>query len=485
MRDMSELRQQGEPADVVVVGAGYAGLAAALRLVERGLDVVVLEASTRVGGRVLSERRGSGTVVDHGGQWVGPTQKHLRALAERFDCRTFPTWETGQHIEVWHDGSRVGYAGAAPASGPGIAEYVRITELLDELALTVDPDRPWQTPGFAEWDAQSAEAFFRTQTGDADALVRLALAVQGVWCAEPREISFFHVLFYIRAAGGYEQLMETRDCAQDRRFTEGAAGPARAVAALLGDRIRLGEQVQSLEQVDGDGDGDGVRVRVRTAGGTVVEARRAVVALPPSAARGIAFAPALPPARSGWIGHSPMGRVAKVHAVYPEPFWRAEGLSGIATLYGELPVGVVFDNSPEDASAGVLVAFVYGDRAADWSALDAGQRRAGVLDCLRAVVGDRAAQPVDYTETVWHQDEFARGGYAAFLAPGGWSGHGEHGWREPTGAVHWAGTETAAVWNGYIDGAIGSGYRAADEVAEALAEPPALAESPAPAGDAG
>jgi monoamine oxidase len=476
-------------ADVVVVGGGYAGLAAALQLLERGLDVVVLEASPRVGGRVRSERRASGPVLDHGGQWVGPTQKHLLALAERFGSRTFPTWETGRHTEVWRDGTRVGYSGAAPASGPGIAEYLRITALLDQWALTVDPERPWLTPRFAEWDGQSAETFFRRQTGDADALARLALAVQGVWCAEPREVSLFHLLFYIRAAGSYEQLMETRDCAQDQRFAEGADGPARAVAALLGDRIRLGERVCGVEQFAAtatatttatatatatatDGPGPGYRVRVRTDGGAVVEARRAVIALPPSAARDVTFSPALPPARGGWIAHSPMGRVAKVHAVYPEPFWRAEGLSGIATLYGDLPVGVVFDNSPEDGSTGVLVAFLYGDRATDWSGTDADERRAAVLGCLRAVVGDRAAHPVDYTETVWPQDPFARGGYAAFLAPGGWSGHGEHGWREPTGALHWAGTETATLWNGYIDGAIGSGYRAADEISEALSETP-------------
>ncbi|MHA6758122.1 flavin monoamine oxidase family protein [Streptacidiphilus sp. PAMC 29251] len=456
-------------ADVVVVGAGYAGLAAALELLERGLDVVVLEASPRVGGRVLSEQRESGPVLDHGGQWVGPTQRHLLALAERFGQRTFPTWEAGQHTEVWHDGSRVGYSGAAPASGPGIAEYLRITALLDASALTVDPEHPWLTPRFAEWDSRSAESFFQEQTDDADALVRLALAVQGVWCAEPREISLFHLLFYIRAAGSYEQLMETRDCAQDRRFAEGAAAPARAIAALLGDRIRLGARVRAVEQlVDAAGDASGVRIR--TDDGAVVEARRAVIALPPPAVQGIAFSPALPAARSGWITHSPMGRVAKVHAVYPEPFWRADGLSGIATLYGDLPVGVVFDNSPQDASTGVLVAFLYGDRATDWSGSDPEQRRAAVLDSLRAVVGDRAADPVDYTETIWPQDQFARGGYAAFLAPGGWSGYGEHGWREPTGALHWAGTETATRWNGYIDGAIGSGYRAADEVAKALAE---------------
>jgi len=165
-----------------------------------------------------------------------------------------------------------------------------------------------------------------------------------------------------------------------------------------------------------------------------------------------------------------MGRVAKVHAVYDAPFWRAEGLSGIATLYEDGPVGVVFDNSPPDASAGVLVAFVCGDRLSDWSTRSAEQRRTTVLAALATVAGDSARRPVDYAEKIWSLDGFVHGGYGAFVAPGGWLGYGRGGWRAPTGAVHWAGTESASVWNGYIDGAISSGHRAAEEVLAALAE---------------
>lgn len=459
---------------VAVVGAGYAGLTAALELTDAGVDTVVLEASDRVGGRTLSELRPSGVRVDHGGQWVGPTQHRLRALAARFGCATFPTWETGRHLEVWHDGTRVGYAGAAPATGPGIPEYERITALLDRLADTVDVDSPWQTQRFAEFDGHSAESFFRSETGDEDALRRLVLAVQGVWCAEPSEISLFHVLFYIASAGGYEQLMETRDCAQDSRFTEGADGPARAVAAALGDRVRLGVPVRSIRQC-------AAGVELSTDRG-LVRAERAVLAVPPTAVRRIAFDPVLPAARRGWIGHSPMGRVAKVHAVYRRPFWRAAGSSGIATLYGDHPVGVVFDNSPEDGQHGVLVAFVYGDRLTRWAALDPDARRASVLAALVAAAGPEAAEPDDYTEKVWPQQEWTTGGYECFVTPGGWTGHGRQGWREPVGRLHWAGTETASVWNGYIDGAVSSGERAAAEVAEALAAQAVAAPGPAAPG---
>ena len=450
--------------EVVVVGGGYAGLAAALHLSDAGVNAVVLEAAGRVGGRTHSERRSQGLIVDHGGQWVGPTQKHLLALADRFGCALFPTYEEGQHIEVWHDGTRQPYAGALPDSGPGVAEYLRVTALLDALATEVDIEQPWRTPRLAEWDAQSAETFFRAQTSDADALRRLALAIQGVWSAEPREISLFHVLFYIRSAGSYTELMETRDCAQDSRFIDGADAPARAIAAALGDAVHTGTAARSIEHSASSG------VVVRCDRGSVT-ARHAIVTLPATSLAHVEFRPALPSSRAGWLGQTRMGRVAKVHASYAEPFWRAEGLSGIATLYGDRPVGVVFDNSPADGSAGVLVAFVYADRVTGWSGLPAAQRKSQVLADLAAVVGERAVEPADYTERIWTDDPYIRGGYEAFMPPGAWLAFGEQGWREPTATgIHWAGTETSSVWNGYIDGAIRSGQRAAGEVLAELSD---------------
>ena len=165
-----------------------------------------------------------------------------------------------------------------------------------------------------------------------------------------------------------------------------------------------------------------------------------------------------------------MGRVGKVHAVFKTPFWRDDGLSGIATLYDEGPVGVVFDNSPVDGSRRRPRRVRLRRPARPLVGPARRRRRVTVLTALAKVAGPAAHRAGRYMEKIWSLDRFVHGGYVAFVQPGGWLGYGRTGWRGPTGSVHWAGTETASTWNGYIDGAISSGYRAADEVLAATAE---------------
>ncbi|MUL68217.1 monoamine oxidase [Mycobacterium sp. CBMA 234] len=456
----TETRPLPPHATVVVVGAGYAGLATALALHDRGIDVHVLEASDRVGGRVLSEQLADGVVVDHGGQWVGPTQRHFLDAAARFGCTTFPTFDEGMHVELWDDGVSRPFRGSGPVDGAGVAAYDEAVDRIDKLALTIDTSQPTATSTIENWDGQTVQSYLDSAVPDADARKRLALSVQGVWTMEPRDISLFHFLFYVASAGGYEQLMETVGCAQERRLTDGAQSVALAIAAHLDSRIHYSAAVRHIDQT-----ADGVTIE--TERGTVAAAH-VVVAASPGAVVDIAFTPPLPVTRRRWMERNVMGDVAKVHAVYDKPFWRERGLSGQATLYGQPEVGVVFDNSPADGSAGVLVAFVYADRFRQWSARSTEDRRAEVLSTLVTLFGEAAGNPRNYTEKLWPEDIWARGGYAASPAPGTWFEHGAQGWRAPVGRLHWAGSETASEWNGYIDGAISSGHRAADEVVAAV-----------------
>jgi monoamine oxidase len=176
----------------------------------------------------------------------------------------------------------------------------------------------------------------------------------------------------------------------------------------------------------------------------------------------IAFDPPLSGRRTHLYAKMPPGYVIKCMARYEEPFWRADGLSGQAGS-PEHPVGITFDNSPADGSCGVLLGFLEAGHGRRAAALDVDRRRDLVLDGFATYFGERARRPLEYVEQDWAEEEWIRGGYGAHLGPGVWTHYG-HLLREPAGRIHWAGSETSPVWNGYMDGAVRSGERVAAEI---------------------
>jgi monoamine oxidase len=162
----------------------------------------------------------------------------------------------------------------------------------------------------------------------------------------------------------------------------------------------------------------------------------------------------------------PLGTVAKCMAIYDEPFWRADGLSGQATS-DVGPVRLTFDNSPPGGTPGVLLGFLEGRHARELGRLRADERRTVVIDCFARIFGPRAASPDDYVERLWAEEEWTRGCYGCHMPTGAWTNYGR-ALRDPIGPLHWAGAEYATVWNGYMDGAVRSGDAAAHAVLELL-----------------
>ncbi|MDQ1521725.1 MAG: monoamine oxidase, partial [Actinomycetota bacterium] len=224
--------------------------------------------------------------------------------------------------------------------------------------------------------------------------------------------------------------------------------------AALASPVRLAAPVRRIEQR-----ASGVIV---AADGVLARAGHAIVSIPPALASRIDYEPAMPGWRDQLTQNAPHGSVIKVNVLYDEPFWRADGLSGQA-LGDRGPVKFTFDNSPRDGGVGVLVAFLEGAEARHYARTPADERRRVVLDSLAAYFGPRAARPADWVELDWSAEEWTRGCYGAHFAPGVWTQFGP-ALREPVGRIHWAGTETATEWSGYMDGALQSGESAAAAV---------------------
>lgn len=450
--------------DVVVVGAGYSGLAAARATARAGADVQVLEARERVGGRVHTVTHGD-LRIDEGGMWIGPTHTRTAALATEYGCRTYPTHAAGDTVMV-RDGRARRFTGVRLPLPPHEAALVALAMVrIERLSARVDPGRPWSGTRARAQDGRTLASALRAWAPLPRPRRVLAAALTTMLCAEPGELSLRGALATLRSGGGIEAMMSVEGGAQQDLFVDGADGIARAVAAELGDRVRLGTTVLWISR-DADG------VRVGAADGTVHRARTAVVALPPPLAGRIAYDPPLPADRDQLTQRMPMGSVLKAHAVYPEPFWRAEGLSG-EVLDVDAPACAAFDVGGPDGPGRVAV-LVCGAAAREVAARPAGERRRYVVERLVRAFGPRAATPLAVHDRCWADEPYSLGGYAATLPPGVLTAFGP-ALRRPVGPLHWAGTETADEHAGYIEGAVRSGERAAAEVLAALgAVPPVV-----------
>ncbi|QEC49994.1 FAD-dependent oxidoreductase [Baekduia soli] len=456
-------------ADVVVIGAGFSGLAAARRLVATGRSVVVLEARDRVGGRTANATIAGGrAITEIGGEFVGPTQDRILALAEAVGVATFPVYNEGSSIFVAR-GARTTYPASVgiPDDPDVLAALAPLIEL-DKLAKAVGVRAPWKHPKAAAYDRQTLAQWLAGKVTTPTGRAVVDAVCEAIWGADPEDLSLLYVLLYVAAAGdratpgSFARLIATGGGAQERRLVGGSVLIAEKVAAKLGSRVVLGAPVRRI--VDGR---DGVRV---VADGITVHARQAIVALPPVLAARIAYAPGLPAAKRTLLRAMTPGSLTKVEAVYPTPFWREAGLSGQGVSDTGL-ARVPYDNSPPDGSAGVFFSFIGGKQHAAWAALGTAERRAAVLDDFVRFTGDeRARTPDEFIEKDWTTETWTRGCPVGHFGGGADAVLARHGaWlRKPVGRVHFAGTETADHWLGYMDGAVRAGERAATEVSAAL-----------------
>jgi monoamine oxidase len=452
------MAEASREADVCVIGAGFAGLSAARHLQHGGRSVVVLEARDRAGGRIWTERLADGTPVDRGGAWLAPQHDAAFTLAGQLGVSTYKTWVAGDHLLIGEGRTRR-YRGLIPKISPLAVLTIAAAQLrIDRAAKRVPVDAPWAAHRAQEWDRRTVGSWLE-HSGIRTTIGRdlFEMAVRGLFGADLEQVSLLHLLLLVHAHRNTTTLFSIEGGAQENLVDGGLGSIAEKVGEELGDAVCLSTPARSVVQRT-----DSVVVG---ADRLTVTCREVVVAVPPALIVELAFDPALPEDRRALYSSAVGGRETKTLLVYDEPFWRDAGLSGQSAEPGSA-AEVTIDASPAKGPHGVLASFTFGVVAERFDRLEPFERRSSLLSALGGRFGPRAASPVEVVETSWWREHWTRGCSFAHLPPGELTRHGRL-LREPMGRVHWAGTETATVSHGAVDGAIRSGQRAATEILEA------------------
>ncbi|WP_309071677.1 NAD(P)/FAD-dependent oxidoreductase [Arthrobacter sp.] len=455
--------------DVVVVGAGPSGLTAARELRKAGHSVTVLEARGRVGGRTHTDVI-DGAVLEVGGQWVSPDQTALIGLLDELGLQTYSRYREGESVYIGADGEAVRYTGDMfPVGRRTGAEMARLIEELDRLTALMDPKAPWEHPQARELDTISFHHWLRQQSDDEEACNNIGLFIAGGMLTKPAHaFSALQAVLMAASAGSFSHLVD-EDFILDKRVVGGMQSVSERMAAELGDDVVLNSPVRTLRWSEGT---DGTTSVTALAEDVTVHARYAIMAVPPNLYSRVSYEPPLPRRQHQMHQHQSLGLVIKVHAVYPTPFWREDGLSGTGFSAGSI-VQEVYDNTNHQDSRGTLVAFISDEKADAMFELSEEDRRRQILKSIAAFLGPKALEPEVFYLSDWGSEEWTRGAYAASYDLGGLTRYGKHQ-LTPVGPIHWSSSDLAAEGYQHVDGAVRMGQFTARNIATALTKQRAL-----------
>lgn len=465
-------RMEEELYDVVVIGGGISGLRTAMLLKQKGFKVKVLEARDRVGGRTKGDYY-EGVQYDVGGQWIGPTQTRMYALCEEFKLETMP-----QHIGLHMSSLNGKLAQNITEDIPRILPFYQLPLLLilqlqiDRMARKVPVDKPWEAKEAEEWDSQSVEGWLREHCRFKYVRAVMDIIIWALLCTEPSRVSLLWFLWFVSCAGGLDNLIRTRGGAQQDRIKGGAIQIAQKMLQWLGDEVvMMSSPVTEVHQHEED-----AICEVRTQNNIRLKAKRVVITCPPIFASRIHYFPPLPPIRDHLTQSYHNGQVIKALIFYPEPFWREKKMCGEST--SDRSIRLTFDASYPNHDPPIfgVAAFFLGDAALRWSCHSPHERRNELERHISFMFPKSSSQQqrdipksIGYLEGNWVEEEWSRGAYMSVLGPGVLSRCGD-AIRCPIGRLHFAGTETAVAWSGYMEGALQSAERVTHELLPLLSK---------------
>jgi monoamine oxidase len=436
---------------VVVIGAGLAGLTAALDLKDAGWDVVLFEARDRVGGRVHTLRAPftDGLHAEAGGESIDDNHEDILGLVDRFglsvEQRPFNKELNGA---TFYQGKRWKTADFAAQDPTVEMDYVRFNDALLKAAVGLDPAHPEAFANAASLDTQSLAEFITAQNLNPLAEFLINIEYRGEYSSDPAQIS---LLFVVQQAAAAVNVPDT--AVETKRISGGNSLLPEAMAKELGDSIRLNSPVTRIEEQS-----DHVHV---TAGDTELDAAYAVVAIPTPPLRAITFDPPLQGDLADAVAEVDLGQAVKVVTQYKTRFWEPLGFDGFTVT--DLPFGIGW--SPVDSYAstqGLLSQFITGTPAQNAAMLDDAARIAQYQGQLDQVYPEGASEKTDNAATVaWANEPFTGGSYTVF-GPGQFARFWP-AFREGTARLRFAGEQTEVII-GYMDSAVRSGHRVANEL---------------------
>ncbi|XP_071993871.1 amine oxidase [flavin-containing]-like [Engystomops pustulosus] len=445
--------------DVVVIGAGISGLSAAKLLVESGLNVVVLEARDRVGGRTFTVQNSKAKYVDLGGAYIGPTQNRIIRVAKEFGVETYKVNEV-QHLIHYVKGKSYTFKGPFPPMWNPVVylDYNNLWRTMDEMGKEIPSDAPWDAPHAEEWDKITMKELIDKICWTNTAKNFATLFVNVNVTSEPHEVSALWFLWYVKQCGGTTRIFSTSNGGQERKFVGGAGQISEKMAERLQGRVKLQRPVVRIDQ-------SAENIIVETVNHEIYEAKYVISAIPPTLCLKIHFNPGLPPLRNQLINRVPMGSVIKCMVYYKEAFWRKKDYCGSMIIEDEeAPIGLTLDDTKPDGSVPAIMGFILARKSRKLANLTKDERKRKICELYARVLdSEEALHPVHYEEKNWCEEQYSGGCYTAYFPPGILTQYGRV-LRQPFGRIFFAGTETATEWSGYLEGAIQAGERAAREV---------------------